>query len=108
MRLEFGSVRSEILAVFETLQNDLIQKLPAPINPAAERQQELNRILTERKIDAQLEEDAIQEWYKLPESERTKKRGFFGKEEDVLKRSEFIRLYKRKHEVERFQKEFDL
>jgi hypothetical protein len=83
------------------------QQLTLP-NPTQQREREVNMRLTERRIDAQLKERAIQEWNKLPESERTRKRGLFGKEEDYIKREDFIRKYVSDHEEEAFRNEFGI
>ncbi|WP_213104319.1 hypothetical protein [Cytobacillus citreus] len=53
--------------------------------------------ITRMRIEMQLEDLAIQAWEKLPENEKTKKAGFFRKEEDLVKRDKFIRSFKKKN-----------
>lgn len=86
-----------------------IQKmLPEPVNKEEERARRINDHLTKIKIEQKLEEEAIREWNQLPEGDRLKKVGFFRKEEDLLKRENFIREYKKKHLERAFKEEYDI
>jgi len=77
--------------------------LPDPVSKE-QKEKEIREQVTKDLIKSRLaieqkvEEDAINQWEDLPESERTTKSGWFGKRsEDLGKRAEFIRKYKHEH-----------
>jgi predicted site-specific integrase-resolvase len=71
-----------------------------------DREKRANDMLTKKKIETQLEQDALELWYKKPEEERIKKVGFFKKEEDQSKRTAFIKEYINLHFNNQIQKEY--
>lgn len=81
--------------VSEGVRNSVEQLLPAPMSKEEERAKRMDDTITRMRIEMQLEDLAIQAWEKLPESERTKKAGFFRREEDLIKRDKFIRSFKK-------------
>lgn len=101
-------MRSELAAVVRELKGEMIALMPPAEDPAAERDRYITRQLTELKLNARLEDEAIEAWNKLPDSERMKKKGFFGKEEDAIKRQDFIRSYVNKHKPERLLAEYGM
>jgi hypothetical protein len=101
-------IREELTLAIQKLTSEMQTMLPVPEDPNAERDRYVTRYLTERRIEAKLEEEAIELWSKLPDSERTRKKGLFGREEDPIKRLEFIRQYVRKHQADRFLTELDI
>ena len=68
--------------------------LPGPKDQEEEKK---DYLATSLKVSMELEKEAIQEWEKLPEEERTKKAGWFRREEDFNKREVFIKNYKQQH-----------
>ncbi|OXB94802.1 MerR family transcriptional regulator [Parageobacillus galactosidasius] len=92
---ELSKVKEELLqTVKEVAAAQVATMLPKPKNDAQERMEKLNMIILQKRIEHKLEEEAIKLWNQKPESERMKKVGWFRKEEDLIKREEFIRKYK--------------
>lgn len=81
----------------ELVQKRVKSLLPPPVDPEEERAKRLDEAFTRHRLEMKCEDAAIEEWNKLPEQERTKKAGLFRREENLLKREQFIREYKRKH-----------
>jgi hypothetical protein len=77
--------------------NEIIKQLPQPIDPMIERQQRVTDLVTVRRVEHKLTEEALAKWLTLPESERMikVKSGFFSSrlEEDVGKKERFIKSY---------------
>lgn len=93
----------------QKLISDSLQKmLPNPISAEEERAQRMTDNITRMRVEWKLEEEAIVEWEKLPEKERTKRVGVFRKDVDVIKREQFIRNYKKQHLEDALKKEYDL
>jgi hypothetical protein len=88
--------------------NETIKMLTAPVNKEEERASRISENFARMKIDIKLEEKAIIEWNKLPETERMKKVGIFRKEEDMIKRDSFIRDYKKNNMERVFAEEYSL
>ncbi len=80
--------------------------LPEPESEEEKRVKSMDENLTRIRIELQLEDEAIKEWNKLPEGERTKKAGLFRREEDLIKRDKFIRTYKKDHIEEKLKEEY--
>jgi hypothetical protein len=83
--------------ISEGVQKSVEQMLPAPVSKEEERAKRMDDTITRMRIEMKLEELAIKEWELLPETERTRKAGFFRKEEDLIKREKFIRTYKKEN-----------
>ena len=49
--------------------------------------------LVELDVSNRLKKQALDEWNRLPENERYRKKGFFGREEDLTKRELFVQRY---------------
>jgi len=77
------------------IEFELLNKLPAPKTSEQLRAERTDQMISSTRYRLKLEEEAIAEWNKLAEEERTKKVGFLIKrsEEDLLKRDRFIRSY---------------
>ncbi|WP_371019037.1 hypothetical protein [Pseudalkalibacillus sp. JSM 102089] len=71
-----------------------------------DREKRSNDILTKKKIETQLEEEALKIWNEKSEEERTRKVGFFKREEDIPKRNTFIKEYTDLHFETRIKKEY--
>lgn len=87
---------------------ELLKRLPTPKTIQEERQERVNDIITRRRIETQLEVEAINMWATKPEEERKKRVGIFRKEEDRDKRELFIKNYINEHLEERLKKEYEL
>jgi DNA-binding transcriptional MerR regulator len=61
------------------------------------RQAKVTDMITERRIENQLKQEARQLWNAKTDSERLKKVGLFRKEEDTSKRNQFIEEYVEQH-----------
>jgi len=106
---EIENVKVEILdAIRKITSTELKSMLPEPKSPEQERLDRFNDSITKWRIEVKLEEEAIQEWRKLPDSERFKKVGFFRKEEDLVKKDEFIRQYKKEHMEKLLKEAYDI
>jgi hypothetical protein len=92
----------------EEIKNELLRSLPKSIDPLEERQNRVTDMITQKRVEYILREEAWALWLKKPESERMKKVGWFRKEEDIDKREQFIREYIHQHFEERLKKEYDL
>ena len=75
------------------LEQQLINRLPKPKTDQEIRAEKTDIMISTVRKRYEIEEKAIAEWNKLPLEQRVKKVGFFRKEEDLLKRDDFIREY---------------
>ncbi|MED1203521.1 hypothetical protein [Heyndrickxia acidicola] len=82
-----------------------LPKLPTPIEQKEQRFQEL---VSRKRVESKLEDEALKKWESLPESERLKKAGLFRKEVDVDKKTQFIRQYVNEHFEVRLREEMGL
>lgn len=67
-----------------------------------------NQIMAERKVNRLLEKEAMALWMEKPAEERTKKTGWFRKEEDKEKREIFVKNYVDEHFEAYLRLEFDI
>lgn len=88
-------VEEQVKLRTQDIENNLLNKLPAPKTEEQLRANRTDQMISATRFRLKLEEDAITEWNKKPEEERTKKVGLFFKrvEEDLVKRDQFIRSY---------------
>lgn len=103
-QLDDMSKQNRQLLEMATAQQQLAAALPSASD---QRSDILNTRLTERRVERQLERDAIDQWNSKPEVERKKKVGLFRKEEDAAARERFVREYIDKHFEDRMRKQFD-
>lgn len=73
-----------------------------------DRSRRLNDHLIPKRIERQLEREALDLWDKKPGAERMKKIGLFKKEEDVAARDRFIRNYVDEHYEQHVKGEYGL
>jgi len=78
------------------LEQQLLNRLPKPKSDEEIRAEKTDIMISTVRKRYEIEEKAITEWNKLPLEQRVKKVGFFRKEEDLLKRDNFIREYVKK------------
>jgi hypothetical protein len=94
----------EVKSQYQTLLNNL----PKPISEEEKKEQRFQTMIIHRRIESKLQEEANQEWLKLPDSERLKKVGLFRKDVDIEKKNEFIRNYVNRYFEECLKKEMGL
>lgn len=75
----------------------LFNQLPKPKTKEEERQERIELLLLQKRVEGALTKEAKEKWNQKPESERFRRVGFFRKEEDFLKREEFIKEYVNEH-----------
>lgn len=75
------------------LEQQLLNRLPVPKTDQEIRAEKTDLMISSVRKRYELEEKAIAEWNQLPIEQKVKKVGFFRKEEDLLKRDNFIRTY---------------
>jgi hypothetical protein len=85
------------------LEQQLLNRLPKPKSDEEIRAEKTDIMISTVRKRYEIEEKAIAEWDKLPVEQKMKKVGFFRKEEDLLKRDNFMREYVKKYfeDVER-------
>ncbi|MGE7828984.1 MerR family transcriptional regulator [Paenibacillus sp. NPDC093718] len=77
----------------ETMMGQIEMAATALPDPAQQRAEYVTNHLTEKRIERQLQREAMEQWMAKPESERMKKAGLFKKIEDVNARDRFILDY---------------
>jgi DNA-binding transcriptional MerR regulator len=92
---------------FQTYQEQQQRLLPSP---EEERRKKFDEMMLHRRIERRLQDQARQEWEKLPESERTLKAGLFGLKriENAGKRQDFIKEYVDRHYETELRQELDI
>ncbi|WP_274653794.1 hypothetical protein [Paenibacillus humicola] len=91
-------IRNEIQKVQETMMTaDDERRRQLVIAMQQQREEILNSRLTERRIQQQLNQEALELWATKPEAERLRKIGWFRKEEDTAARDRFVRDYIDEH-----------
>ncbi|QHW35449.1 MerR family transcriptional regulator (plasmid) [Paenibacillus rhizovicinus] len=99
-------IRDEVVSAATRLLEEHRSLLPAPKSSEESRLERINDNMARMKVEWKLEEKAIEEWSKLPDNERMKRAGLFRKEEDLGKRSEFIRRYKQENMEDAMKTEY--
>ena len=79
------------------LEQQLLNRLPKPKTDQEIRAEKTDIMISSVRERYEIEEKAIAEWNTQPMEQRVKKVGFFRKEEDMLKRDNYIREYVKKH-----------
>lgn len=87
---------AELLARFAELTEIVRQHTAVAAvlpSPQAQRMERLNERITERKVERLLRKEALEEWVKKPLAERTRRVGFFRREEDTVACDRFVQQY---------------
>jgi hypothetical protein len=79
------------------LEQKLMARLPIPKTDLEIRAEKTDIMISSVRKRYEIEEKAIADWNKLPQEQKVKKVGFFRKEEDILKRDNFIREFVKKY-----------
>lgn len=93
----FQIAKSEIMEEVNRVTKELFEEqrklLPPPKSPEEQKTERINEMLGRMRVERKLEDQAIQAWTELPDSERVRRVGLFRKDEDWGKREAFIRRY---------------
>lgn len=106
---QLASYKEAILQEAKRIAESSAQEKLRLMDPYDEKQKKRERVdehLLRWKIEKRLRNEAEKEWYKLPESERTRKAGLFKREEDINKKLTFIDKYINDNMEEAILKDF--
>jgi len=117
--VDMDAIMTQIRAVAEEIAATQVQEvknqyeqffkqLPRPADPLEEKQKTINNFITQRRVMAELENEALKLWSTHPPQERLRKMGLFRKEEDYDKRNRFIRDYINERLEERLKSEYGI
>ncbi|MFM9280889.1 hypothetical protein [Paenibacillus jiagnxiensis] len=95
-------MRQELEYVLQLQEDRFTQKVKEiteanTVRALESRQKEITDRITLNRVRTTLRIEALEEWGKLPASERMIKTGLFRKEEDSVKREKFIAYYELEH-----------
>jgi DNA-binding transcriptional MerR regulator len=111
MKKEFLAAAQELAATqvaeVKKQYEEILRQLPPPKNEIEERQERITEIITRRRVETELEKEALHKWSTKPEEERVRRVGLFRKEEDRDKRDQFIKEYINEYFEKRLWREFD-
>jgi hypothetical protein len=83
----------------------IAQRISAPDKTEDERERRFQDMIVKRRVEYQLEKEALLLWTAKPVEERFKKVGLLRKEEDITKRDLFVKDFINRHFAERLKKE---
>ncbi|WP_227940442.1 MerR family transcriptional regulator [Alkalihalobacillus deserti] len=86
----------------------LLEKVPKQKSPEEERQERLNDLFTQRRVESKLENEALEYWYQKPKEERMKKVWWFRIVEDYEAKDRFVRQYINQYFEVRMKDEYGL
>lgn len=75
----------------------LLKQIPKPKSIEEEKEERFQEMVVRRRVESQLEEEALKMWSTKSEEERFKRAGWFRKEEDLAARDLFVRRYVNEH-----------
>lgn len=75
----------------------LLKQLPKPKSSEEEKEERFQEMVVKRRVESNLEEEALKIWATRPEEERVRRTGWFRKEEDLRARDRFVKGYIDKH-----------
>ncbi|MFB5678814.1 hypothetical protein [Paenibacillus terreus] len=106
-------MRQELEYVLQLQEDKFTQKVKEiteanAVRALESRQKDITDRITLNRIRTTLRIEALEEWGKLPASERIIKTGLFRKEEDSVKREKFIAQYELEHFDDRLRKAYEL
>ena len=108
LRKTFEEIAATKLDEMKNHYEKMIHSLPKPSSSEEQKEQRFQELVIRRRVESKLEEDANQEWSKLPDMERLKKVGFFRKEVDIEKKNQFIKTYVNNRFEDLLRKELEL
>lgn len=101
----YEEVAATQLEEMKHLYEILTQKLELTDDVEDDREKRFQDIVLRRRVEYQLEKEALLIWSSKPTEERFKKIGWFRKEEDITKRDLFMKDYVNRHFAEKIRKE---
>ena len=90
-------IMDEVVSAATQLFEEHRQLLPPPKSTQKESAEEINDKMSRMKIEWRLEEQAIEEWTRLPESDRLRKVGLSAKKKFSQKRCIYQKVYPGEH-----------
>ncbi|MCY0892604.1 MAG: MerR family transcriptional regulator [Acidibacillus sp.] len=112
IKAELRSAAEEIAAaqVAEVRRQyeELTKRLPEPVDPYIEKQKRIDDMITQRRVIARLEDEALRLWTAKPREERLKSAGLFRRVEDDDKRDRFVMQYIDERLEERLREAYGL
>ncbi|MRX56573.1 MerR family transcriptional regulator [Bacillus idriensis] len=93
MRASFEELAATKIEELKNQYESIIKQLPQPISVEEQKEQRFQDMVLRKRIENKLEDEALKLWSTKPESERTKRVGFFRTEEDYDKKYRFIKDY---------------
>lgn len=108
LRGSFEEVAASQLVELKHHYESLLKQLPKPKSVEEEKEERFQDMVARRRVESQLEEEAIHMWSTKPEEERLKKVGWFRKEEDFAARNTFVKRYINDHFADRLREELGL
>lgn len=105
IRAAFEQVVAGQMAEVKERYDQLLEKMPDFPTDDDAREKRFQEIVLRRRVEFQLEKEALLIWSAKPESERFKKIGWFRKEEDLTKRDLFVKDYVNRHFAGRMRNE---
>jgi hypothetical protein len=91
---EMATVKLEDL---KSQYESMMKQLSKPLSIEEVKENRFQEMVLRRRIENELEDEAIKMWTTKPEAERLKRVGLFKKEEDFAKRALFIKNYLNEH-----------
>lgn len=105
MQSAFEEVAAGQFMELKSEMKTMIKHLIEPINREDEREKRFQDLILRRRVEYQLEKEALLIWTAKPVDERYKKVGLFRREEDITKRDLFVKEFIHRHFAERMRKE---
>lgn len=104
----FEEVAATQLIELKGQYEEILKQLPNPKSKEMEKEERFQEMVAKRRVESQLEEEALNIWSTKPENERLKKVGWFRKEEDLVARNQFVRNYTNEHFASKLKKELGI
>jgi len=108
IRKTFNQMAVSQIEEIKKHNDSIIEQMPKLPSPEEQKEIRFREMVVRRRVETALENEAIELWATRPENERLKKVGLFRKEEDLVKRNEFIRRYINENYEERLKREFGI
>jgi hypothetical protein len=89
----FEEVAASQLDEMKVQYDEILKKLPDSKSKEEERETRFKEMVARKRVEYQLEKEALIKWSTKPEEERIKKVGWFKKEENQEERNRFIKDY---------------
>ncbi|MFP7474298.1 MerR family transcriptional regulator [Niallia taxi] len=108
LRKTFNQMAVSQIEEIKRHYDSIIEQMPKLPSPEEQKEIRFKEMVVRRRVETALENEAIELWATKPESERLKKVSIFRKEEDLVKRNEFVRRYINENYEESLKREFGI